>query len=142
MKFMLIMNSPRDGYTQYMNWPRKILEANFAFMQSFTQKLADAGELVNTVGLASPEEAKHLGDRHAQEVNLLLSDVIMPGGTGLDVVAALRPSAPALRVLFMSGYTDHAVLRDAALQRAPGFIQKPFTPEALLKKVRAILDSQ
>lgn len=60
MKYMLIMNTPRDGYTQYMNWPRKILEANMAFMQSFTRKLEDAGELVSTAGLASPEHAKRV----------------------------------------------------------------------------------
>src|SRR5262245_9127241 len=58
MKYMLIMNSPRDGYAQYMSWPKKVLEANMAFMQSFTKKLADAGELVRTDGLASPEQAK------------------------------------------------------------------------------------
>ena len=57
MKYMLIMNTPRDGYTQYMNWPKKILEANIAFMQTFTQKLSQAGELVGTWGLASPEQA-------------------------------------------------------------------------------------
>ena len=57
MKYMLIMNTPRDGYTQYMNWPKKILEANIAFMQSFTMKLRDAGELVGGEGLASPEQA-------------------------------------------------------------------------------------
>ena len=58
MKYMLIMNTPRDGYTQYMNWPKKILEANIAFMQQFTGKLIDAGELVSAEGLASPEQAK------------------------------------------------------------------------------------
>jgi hypothetical protein len=60
MKFMLIMTSPRDGYTQYMNWPKKILEANFAFMEAFSKKLADAGELVGAAGLASPEQAKRV----------------------------------------------------------------------------------
>ncbi|MBC7789627.1 MAG: hypothetical protein H7Z74_06755, partial [Anaerolineae bacterium] len=45
MKYMLIMNTPRDGYTQYMNWPKKIIEANNAFMQAFTKKLSAAGEL-------------------------------------------------------------------------------------------------
>ena len=60
MKYMLIMNSPRDGYTQYMSWPKKILEANAAFMGSFTKKLMDAGELVSTVGLASPEQARRV----------------------------------------------------------------------------------
>lgn len=60
MKYMLIMNTPRDGYTQYMNWPKKILEANIAFMQTFTQKLSEAGELVGTWGLASPEQASRV----------------------------------------------------------------------------------
>jgi hypothetical protein len=58
MKFMLIMNTPRDGYEQYLSWPQKDLEANAAFMQSFTQKLAAAGELVATHGLTSPAQAK------------------------------------------------------------------------------------
>jgi hypothetical protein len=57
MKYMLIMNSPRDGYTQYMSWPKKILEANMAFMDAFTKKLSTAGELVGTWGLASPLQA-------------------------------------------------------------------------------------
>ena len=58
MRFMLIMNSPRDGYTQYMSWPRKILEANFAFMGQFTAKLKAAGELVGAEGLAAPDQAR------------------------------------------------------------------------------------
>ncbi len=60
MKYMLIMNSPRDGYTQYMSWPKKILEANAAFMAQFSKKLMDAGELVSAAGLASPEQAKRV----------------------------------------------------------------------------------
>ncbi len=58
MKFMLIMNSPRDGYAQYMSWPKEVLEANVAFMQAFAAKLRAAGELVATEGLASPVQAK------------------------------------------------------------------------------------
>ena len=54
MKFMLIMNSPLDGYAKYMSWPKKVLEANIAFMHEFTGKLRAAGELVSTEGLASP----------------------------------------------------------------------------------------
>lgn len=57
MKYMLIMNSPRDGYDQYMKWPKKILEANTAFMEAFTKKLIAAGELVSGEGLASPDQA-------------------------------------------------------------------------------------
>jgi hypothetical protein len=58
MKYMLIMNTPRDGYTQYMKWPRKILEANTAFMQAFTAKLRETGEFAGAAGLASPEQAR------------------------------------------------------------------------------------
>jgi hypothetical protein len=58
MKFMLIMNGTRDGWAQYMSWPKKVLEANAAFMQEFTRNLSDAGELVGTYGLASPTQAK------------------------------------------------------------------------------------
>jgi hypothetical protein len=58
MKYMLIMNSPRNGYEQYMKWPQKILEANTAFMQAFSRKLREAGELVSAAGLAAPDQAR------------------------------------------------------------------------------------
>jgi hypothetical protein len=58
MKYMLIMNTPRDGYDQYMKWPKEILEANTAFMIAFSRKLQAAGELVGSDGLASPEQAR------------------------------------------------------------------------------------
>ena len=58
MKYMLIMNCSRDGYAEYMSWPKKVLEANTAFMMSFTEKLSKAGELVGAEGLASPLQAK------------------------------------------------------------------------------------
>lgn len=57
MKFMLAMHTPRDGYAQYMKWPRKILEANAAFMQAFTQRLREAGELVDAAALVSADQA-------------------------------------------------------------------------------------
>lgn len=57
MKYMLILNSPRHGYTEYAKWPRKILEAHGAFMAKLTQKMQENGELVMAAGLASPEQA-------------------------------------------------------------------------------------
>jgi hypothetical protein len=57
MKFMLILNSPRHGYTEYAKWPKKVLDAHGAFMQKFTQRLKEKGELVLAAGLASPEQA-------------------------------------------------------------------------------------
>jgi hypothetical protein len=58
MKYMLIMNTPRNGYEQYMKWPKKILEANTAFMHTFSKNLQEAGELLSTAGLAAPEHAR------------------------------------------------------------------------------------
>ena len=58
MRFMLMMNTPRDGYAQYLAWPKQAIEANTAFMHEFTRKLALAGELVSAAGLASPEQAR------------------------------------------------------------------------------------
>jgi hypothetical protein len=60
MKYMLIMNSPHDGYSQYLNWPKEVLEANTAFMIAFARKLSAAGELVGAEGLASPSQAKRV----------------------------------------------------------------------------------
>jgi hypothetical protein len=75
MKYMLIMNTPRDGYTQYMNWPKQILEANAAFMQAFTTKLSAAGELVGAEGLASPEQARRV---RAGRDGKLITDGVFP----------------------------------------------------------------
>jgi hypothetical protein len=58
MKYMLILNTPRDGYSQFVRWPKKIIEANTAFMIAFSKKLSAAGELVSGEGLASPVQAK------------------------------------------------------------------------------------
>jgi hypothetical protein len=58
MKFMLMLNTERDGYTRYMSWPKEVLEANVAFMIAFNKKLSGAGELVSAEGLASPQQAK------------------------------------------------------------------------------------
>jgi len=57
MKFMLMMSCPRDGYEQYMKWPKALIEANVVFMREFARKLKDSGELVAAEGLAAPTQA-------------------------------------------------------------------------------------
>jgi nitrogen-specific signal transduction histidine kinase/CheY-like chemotaxis protein len=86
-------------------------------------------------------EASDVVAHHAESIDLVLSDVVMPSSSGPEVVAELQRKAPAARALFMSGYTDHAVLRNGALEGGTNFIQKPFAPEALVKKVREVLDA-
>jgi two-component system, cell cycle sensor histidine kinase and response regulator CckA len=81
--------------------------------------------------------AKSAGD----VIDLVISDVIMPGLSGPDVVKAVKTHCGRARALFMSGYTDHAVLRDNVVDSGIAFIQKPFAPTALAKRVREVLDA-
>jgi two-component system cell cycle sensor histidine kinase/response regulator CckA len=74
------------------------------------------------------------------EIALMLTDVVMPGMSGPDLAARLAPLRPKMRVLYMSGYTDRAAIASKALGSGLDYIQKPFTPSALVARVRAILD--
>jgi len=58
MKYMLMMNTPRDGYAKYLSWPKQLIAANTDFMRAFARKLAEAGELVSAMGLESPVQAR------------------------------------------------------------------------------------
>ncbi len=78
---------------------------------------------------------------HAGPIHLMLTDVVMPEMNGWQLAVAVRATLPHLRVLFMSGYTDDAVVRNGILTAADAFVQKPFTPLALAAKVRAALDA-
>jgi CheY-like chemotaxis protein len=64
----------------------------------------------------------------------------MPGMTGRELAEALKAQRPGVRVLYMSGYTDDAVVRHGVLAQGLPYLQKPFTPAALAHKVRELLD--
>jgi two-component system cell cycle sensor histidine kinase/response regulator CckA len=86
------------------------------------------------------EEAVRVADRHAGPVHLLVTDVVMPGGGGRELAETLAERHPGARVLFLSGYTADAVVRHGILGERADFLQKPFTPAALARKVREVLD--
>jgi DNA-binding NarL/FixJ family response regulator len=69
-----------------------------------------------------------------------MTDVVMPGMSGREVAAALRGRNPGLKVLYVSGYTDEAIIGHGIVEPAAAFLQKPFTPFGLARKVRAVLD--
>ncbi|MBN1797146.1 MAG: substrate-binding domain-containing protein [Spirochaetales bacterium] len=71
-------------------------------------------------------------------IDLLLSDVIMPGMNGLELAKKIAGIQPKLKVLYMSGYSDKSIIHEAVSKKGSNFIQKPFSPETLLKKVREI----
>jgi len=86
-----------------------------------------------------PDEALMVCLRHKGPVHLLLTDVVMPQMSGRDLLDRLRPLRPDIRVLFTSGYTEEALHRKV-LKPDTAFLQKPFTEEALARKVRDVLD--
>jgi two-component system cell cycle sensor histidine kinase/response regulator CckA len=73
-------------------------------------------------------------------IHLLVTDLVMPGMTGGELASALTAERPGLRVLYMSGYTDDAVVRHGILEEGMPYLQKPFSPSALSLKVREVLD--
>ena len=89
----------------------------------------------------SPEDALRIGEQHQEPIHLLLTDVVMPRISGRKIAESLAFLRPALKVLYMSGYTDDAVFRNGVLEPGATFIQKPFTPAALARKVREVLDA-
>jgi PAS domain S-box-containing protein len=85
-------------------------------------------------------EAIDVSLEHAGPIDLLVSDVIMPGMSGPEAARAVVERRPETRVLFISGYTDSAIVHHGVLERGTEFLQKPFNSRTLAEKVRAVLD--
>jgi PAS domain S-box-containing protein len=95
----------------------------------------------SVVEAISPDEAERLADQYGARVQLLLTDVIMPGISGRELAKRLLTRHPTIRVLYMSGYTYNVIAQGGTLERGVAFLQKPFTPSALIEKVREVLDA-
>jgi CheY-like chemotaxis protein len=93
----------------------------------------------NVLAARDGEEALTLADRHAGPIDLLVTDVVMPRLSGRELAERLEQRLPDLRVLFLSGYTDDAVVRHGVVEHAVPFLQKPFTAAALAEAVRGAL---
>lgn len=79
-------------------------------------------------------------ERHKDPIHLLITDVVMPEMSGPELTDRLMRLRPDLKVLYMSGYTDNAVIHQGVLDEGTNFIQKPFTPAALARTVREVLN--
>ena len=89
----------------------------------------------------NPQEALQLLEHFQDSVHLLISDVVMPGMGGREMAEQMLQVRPTLKVMYISGYTDDIIVRHGILDSGTPFLQKPFAPEALARKVRQILDS-
>jgi PAS domain S-box-containing protein len=91
---------------------------------------------------ANGEDALAVAREHRGPIQLLLADVVMPAPSGRQLAQRLAESRPETRVLYVSGYTDDAIVHHGMLEPGLAFLQKPFTPAALARKVRETLDAQ
>jgi CheY-like chemotaxis protein len=91
-------------------------------------------------------EARHGGEallhceRFKEKIDLLITDVVLEQMSGPELAQRLVVLRPDLKILYVSGYTDDAIIHQGVLQQGTAFLQKPFTTDALARKIRAILD--
>jgi len=107
---------------------RRILEA-----RGYSVRVAATGAEALRISQESEEAA--------ERIDLLLTDAILPGMSGREVALLLGPAHPNMRVLFMSGYSDESIVHQGILEPGMPFLHKPFTAEALARKVREVLDA-
>jgi DNA-binding NtrC family response regulator len=86
------------------------------------------------------DDALRLCREHGGEIHLLLTDVVMPIMSGRELAERAADIRPELKVLYMSGYTDNVVVHHGVKAHEAQFLQKPFTPRLLARKVREVLD--
>jgi DNA-binding NtrC family response regulator len=101
--------------------------------------LRDNGYQVLTA--ADGSEAQLVAAQSAGPIHLLLTDVVMPGINGRVLAERLAPLHPAMKVVYMSGYTDSFIAGHGVLEEGIHLLHKPFTEEALMRKVRELLDA-
>jgi CheY-like chemotaxis protein len=102
--------------------------------------LCEAGYRVLTA--ADGEEALHTAEKLLGQINLLVTDVVMPRMSGRQLAEALIKQRPDLKILYMSGYTDDAVLRHGVLTAEAAFLQKPFSGVVLSQKVNEVMNGK
>jgi signal transduction histidine kinase/ActR/RegA family two-component response regulator len=117
-----------------------LVEDEPALRQLAARVLTSSGYTVLHAG--HPHDALTLMAQHTGQIQLLLTDVVMPEMGGRALASRVQAAHPETRVLYMSGYSGGAFLHDGVLETGTSFLQKPFTPITLVQKVREVLDSQ
>jgi PAS domain S-box-containing protein len=126
-------DAPADGSETIL-----LVEDEGVVLRLVAEILETAGYQVLQAG--DGPSALELLRRHAGPVELLVTDVVMPGMSGPEVAQAVISMRPGTQVLYTSGYTDSAIVRHGALEPGIAFLQKPFGAEDLTRKVRSLLD--
>lgn len=117
-----------------------LVEDDFEVRQLIFRALANYG--YNVLEAVDGYDAARLSAEYTAPIHLLVTDVIMPKIGGADLAALLQPGHPETRVLYISGYTNDAIIRHGIMTSNVNFLQKPFTPAGLASKVRHVLDQR
>jgi PAS domain S-box-containing protein len=95
----------------------------------------------NVLAAPSAREAAQIAERHDGPIDLLITDVVMPEVNGRELARQIQASRPGIRVLYMSGYTDDAIVQHGVVEPNAVLLEKPFTARALARKVRSVLNA-
>ena len=114
-----------------------VVEDEISILKLAKRVLEDLGYTVITAG--SPREALHLVEGYQGQINLLITDVVMPGMNGREMTSKLGEYCPGIRTLFMSGYTANVIAHHGVLDEGVNFLQKPFSARDLGAKVGQVL---
>jgi two-component system cell cycle sensor histidine kinase/response regulator CckA len=127
-----------EGPMPSKGWETILLVEDEATLRAIAREILeeDGYRVIEATG---PHEAIEMARRHPQPIHLLLTDVVMPGMNGRVLAESLMATRPALRVLYMSGYTDDVIAHRGVFESGAHFLAKPFTVLALLGRVRAAL---
>lgn len=117
-----------------------LVEDEATLRELIRDQLQESGYVV--LEAAGAKEALQLGQQSANSIHLLLTDVVMPGMSGRELAETLTKSNPHMKVLYMSGYTDDAIVQHGILDEEIPFLQKPFTAIAFERKIRETLQSK
>jgi len=114
-----------------------VVEDEVAVRELIQTVLTEKGYEV--IAARDPEDAERIAAQRRSEIHLLLTDVVMPGMSGRELASRVSARRRDIRVLFMSGYTDNVITTGGMLEKGLAFLQKPFSPAALVQKVRDVL---
>ena len=115
-----------------------LVEDEEGVRQFSKRTLDDAG--YHVLESANGDDAEQLFIEHSDSIDLLVTDVVMPGCGGPELLGRLRIRTPDLKVLYMSGYTDQSAVTQSGIEKGHPFVQKPFRAAELLRHVREALD--
>lgn len=128
-----IQSAPKGGSERIL-----VVEDEDSLRELACEFLQRAGYSVLAAG--DVQQALDISQRHSEHIDLLLTDVVLPGGSGYALAQEMKRHRSALKVLYVSGYPDEAIARHGVLESGIAFLQKPYARGALTRKVRDVLD--